>query len=217
MQAHKQNEFDPGRRPRASARAGEAASPATDEQLMTRLSQGDHDAMTELVKRYQKDIFRFCLHYVREAERARELAQETFIRVFTARERFDEARAFRPWILCIARNLCFNDLKRRRTFPMESIEEYASSAREESGDVLRSPEDAPDARLMAAERRALLTRAIAGLDEESREIVTLRFFERMQAKEIAEIVGGAEGAIRTRLHRILKGLRERYRRENEET
>jgi RNA polymerase sigma-70 factor, ECF subfamily len=182
----------------------------TDEELMARLCEGDRDALADLVLRYQNDIFRFCLHYLREVERAKELAQETFIRVYVARARFDGKRKFRPWVLCIARNLCLNDLKRKKTVPMESLEEYASTARVESGEVLRSLADSPDQHMMANERRELLEEALASLDEESREIVVLRFFQRMQARDIAEIVDSTEGAVRTRLHRILKTLRGKY-------
>ena len=57
---------------------------------------------------------------------------------------------------------------------------------------------------MTAERREVLKRALDSLDEESREIVVLRFFERMPARDIAGVVGSTEGAVRTRLHRILK-------------
>ncbi len=182
----------------------------TDEDLMAKLCEGDQEALGELVIRYQNDIFRFCLHYLREVEQAREIAQETFIRVFVARARFDGARKFRPWVLCIARNLCLNELKRKKTVPMESLEEYASSARAESGEMLRSGLDGPDSTVMASERREMLARVLDSLDEESREIVVLRFFQQMQAREIAEIIDSTEGAVRTRLHRILKSLRERY-------
>lgn len=182
----------------------------TDEELMEVLCQGNQEALAELVRRYQNDIFRFCLHYLRQAEWAKEVAQETFIRVFAARGRFDPARRFRPWVLCIARNLCLNELKRHRTVPMESLEEYASSARAQSGEVLKSAADGPDQKAMAAERHALLLEALDGLDQESREIVTLRFFEKMQARTIAEVIGSTEGAVRTRLHRILRSLHERF-------
>lgn len=177
---------------------------------MALLCQGAADALGDLVRRYQNDIFRFCLHYVRDVERAKEMAQETFIRVYVARARFDAQRKFRPWVLCIARNLCLNELKRKKAVPMESLEEYASTARGESGEVLQSPADGADQSLMSAERQEMLARALASLDEESREIVTLRFFERMPARDIAAIVGSTEGAVRTRLHRILKSLRDVY-------
>lgn len=182
----------------------------TDEELMAVLSEGEKDALADLVRRYQNDIFRFCLHYLKEVEQARELAQETFIRVYAARGRFDASRKFKPWVLCIARNLCLNELKRKKAVPMESLEEYASSAREDSGGIMPTAADNPDQELMAAERRQVLMEALDGLAPDAREIVMLRFFEQLQAKEIAEILDSTEGAIRTRLHRILKGLRAKY-------
>src|SRR3989304_1720024 len=120
---------------------------------MALLSGGQQEALGELVRRYQNDIFRFSVHYLRDVERAREMAQETFVRVYVARGRFDPNRKFRPWGLCIARNLCLNELKRKKAIPMESLEEYASTAREKSGGILRSPADGPDQELMLAERR----------------------------------------------------------------
>lgn len=187
-----------------------SAPERTDEELMAALDGGDQNALAELVHRYQSDIFRFSLHYVKDVERAKELAQETFIRVFVARGRFDPKRKFRPWVLCIARNLCLNDIKRKKTVAMESLEEFASSARDESGEVLRSASDGPDEQLMSLERRELVHAALASLDDEAREIVMLRFFEKMPAKEIAVVVGSTEGAVRTRLHRILRSLRDKY-------
>lgn len=180
----------------------------TDEQLMATLSQGDDLALAELVRRYQKDVFRFTLHYVRNVEQAKELSQETFLRVFTARDRFDVDRKFKPWLLCIARNLCLNDLKRKRAVPMESLETYASTARDSGGDLHQSAADGPAEILMAAERRDVLMTALDQLPEDAREIVMLRYFQKMQARDIAEVMNSTEGAIRTRLHRILKQMRD---------
>ena len=183
----------------------------TDEELMVALRKGDREALSELVRRYQNDIFRFCLHYLHDVEVAREMVQETFVRVYVARERFDEARRFRPWVLCIARNLSLNELKRKKSVHMESLEDYASTARDSDGVLQRSTEGTPDQELMGQERRDALERLLATLDTESREIVMLRFFRKMSARDIAEIVGSTEGAVRTRLHRILKSLREKSR------
>jgi RNA polymerase sigma-70 factor, ECF subfamily len=183
---------------------------------MALLRQGEQSALADLVQRYQADIFRFSLHYLRDVERAKEMAQETFIRVYVARARFDETRRFRPWVLCIARNLCLNELKRKKAVPMESLEEYASTARVESGAVMRSGADGPDQELMAAERRAALLEALDSLEEQAREIVVLRYFQRMSAREIADIVGSTEGAVRTRLHRVLRSLRTRFTEDRED-
>lgn len=179
----------------------------TDEALMGALRDGDTDALGVLVTRYQKDIYRFTLHYLRNPEVAKEISQETFIRVFTARDRFDVDRRFKPWLLCIARNLCLNEIKRKRTVGMESLETYASTAREDSGALHQSPEDGPVETLIAEERRTALMAALDTLPDDAREIVMMRYFQKMQARDIAEVIDSTEGAVRTRLHRILKQLR----------
>lgn len=185
-----------------------AAEPQTDEYLMHQLSLGHENALADLVRRYQNDVFRFCLHYLKNVDIAKEMAQETFLRIYAARDRFDIERKFKPWMLCIARNLCLNELKRKKAVQMETLEEYASSSREESGEMLHSAADGPAEKLMAQERAQALQAALGELPEDAREIVVLRYFERMSAREIAEIVDSTEGAIRTRLHRVLRQLRE---------
>lgn len=185
-------------------------STETDEQLMEALDAGDDQALAELVERYQNDIFRFCLHYLKNIEIAKEMAQETFLRIYTARSRFEVSRKFKPWMLCIARNLCLNELKRRKMVQMETLEEYASSAREESGEILKAPEDSPYELLLTQERHRYLFDVLDALSEESREIVVLRYFQKLSAREIADIVDSTEGAVRTRLHRILKQMRDGF-------
>jgi RNA polymerase sigma-70 factor (ECF subfamily) len=185
----------------------EAVESANDEHLMALLCDGRDQALAELVGRYQNDVFRFCLHYLKDVEVAREMAQETFLRVYGARERFDTSRKFKPWMLCIARNLCLNELKRKKTVLMETLEEYVSTAREDSGEVLRHPADGADEFLMSEERRTALLQALDTLPGDAREIVVLRYFEQLSAREIAEVVDSTEGAVRTRLHRTLKQMR----------
>lgn len=187
-----------------------SVSNETDEQLMEALDAGDDQALAELVERYQNDIFRFCLHYLKNIELAREMAQETFLRIYTARSRFEVTRKFKPWMLCIARNLCLNELKRRKMVQMEALEDYASSAREESGEILRDPDDSPYELLLTQERHRYLLEVLDGLPAEAREIVVLRYFQKLSAREIAEIVDSTEGAVRTRLHRILKQMRDGF-------
>ncbi len=180
---------------------------ANDEHLMHLLCRGTDEALAELVRRYQNDVFRFSLYYVKNVEVAKEMAQETFLRIYSARDRFDTERSFKPWMLCITRNLCLNELKRKKTVLMETLEEYASEAREDSGEILRwDATDASEA-LMADERRGALLEALNKLSRDAREMVMLRYFELLSAREIAEIMDSTEGAVRTRIHRTLRQLR----------
>ena len=184
----------------------------TDEAAMAALADGNADGLDVLMERYQQDIFRFCLHYLKDVERARDLTQDTFLRVYKARGRFDDSRSFRPWILCIARNLCLNEIKRKKTVVMESLEHVSAQGTNEFQDATETPDGAAE----SSERLALLDKALDALPAESREIVVLRYFQRMSARDIAEIVGSTEGAVRTRLHRILAGLRKEYETEAQE-
>lgn len=180
----------------------------TDEQLMGLLCEGREEALAELVKRYQNDLFRFCLHYLRNTEIALEKAQETYLRIYAARDRFDQGRAFKPWMLCIARNLCLNELKRKKAVQMESLEAYASASRESNGELLPSASDGPAEWLLADERRRAVMEVLGQLPEETRELIVMRYFEQMSARDIADIVETTEGAVRTRLHRALNQLRD---------
>lgn len=179
----------------------------TDEELMT-LVRGDHDpALGELVRRHQNDIFRFCAFYLRNADAALDKTQETFIRLYVARERFDTERKFKPWAMCIARNLCLNELQRRKTVRMESLESYASTSRDEAGGLDRFAVDGPSGVMETNERHAALMGALNELNEDARELLMMRYFEQMSARDIAEVVDSTEGAVRTRLHRALNQLR----------
>ncbi len=180
----------------------------TDEQLMVLLCEGDDEALAQIVRRYQNDVFRFCLHYLGDLERAREIAQETFLRVFTARDRFDATRSFRPWMLCIARNMCLNVIKRNKVVPMESLEglEQASAAATPSW---APATEHPLEGVLADERHRMLFHLVNELPSESRELLMMRYFEQLSAREMAEALETTEGAVRTRTHRALNQLRER--------
>ena len=181
----------------------------SDEQLMAMLKKGEENALVVVIERYQNDVFRFCLHYLKEVESSREMTQETFLRVFSARDRFDVERKFKPWMLCIARNLCFNELKRKKTVCMESLEEHASAARENDGNLSQSEDNNPDEIMMEQEKREALLKVVESLPEDAQELIKLRYFEKLSSREIAEIVESTEGAVRTRLHRILKQMKDR--------
>ena len=179
----------------------------SDEKLMELLRDGDKNALVHLVERYQNDVFRFCLHYLGDMESARETAQETFLRVYTARDRFDVTRVFRPWMLCIARNMCLNILKRRKVVPMDSLEELETGENGSPRYSMHAATEHPLESILSDERRRILLNIVNGLAPEVREVLMMRYFEQMSSREIAEVLETTEGAVRTRLHRALNQLR----------
>ncbi len=185
----------------------------SDEALMSLLVRGEEMALTELVQRYQNELFRFCYHYLRDIEMAKEAVQEVFLRLYIARDRYDTEKNLKPWILCIARNLCLNELKRQKLVHFETFEGYIENQHRENkeeNEGIDAPKTlTPFEQLVINEKQKVLWEELNNLPEDAREIVVLRYFERLHAKEIAEIMGSTEGAIRTRLHRVLRYLKER--------
>jgi len=181
----------------------------SDEELMQFLQEGQNDALATLVKRYQNDLYYFCLHYMRNVELAKEATQDTYLRIFRARARFDATKNYKTWMLCIARNVCLTALTRKHhTTQIDALEDMVA-AHDNGNESFHASTAGPDDALMTVERHGALMAALDMLPPDSREIIVLRYFERMSAREIAEIVDCSEGAIRTRLHRILKQLREK--------
>ena len=96
---------------------------------------------------------------------------------------------------------------------MQSLEEYTKQSGDEQRETLGSQNASPAQEAMDEERRAWLMAALDSLPEKTQELIVLRYFERLSAREIAEIVQSTEGAVRTKLHRIMTNLRETYEQE----
>lgn len=185
----------------------------SDEALMTLLVRGEETAFVELIQRFQNDVFRFCFHYLRDVELAKEAVQEVFLRLYIAKDRFDTNKKLKPWLFCIARNLCLNEIKRQKLVWFESFDDNIDKNHKEKEETQNEFQPArnetPFEKLIVKEKHRMLWNAINELPDEARELVVLRYFEKLQVRDIAEILGTTEGAVRTRLHRILRYLKDK--------
>jgi RNA polymerase sigma-70 factor, ECF subfamily len=175
---------------------GESVSAASDSDdlraeldLARRARRGDAAAFDELVRRFQRPVFRFCWRLVRSAD-AEDLAQETFVRAFVHFERFDPDRPLLPWLIAIARRLCLDLLRRRAvavripTMPIDTV-------------TIPGPEVETSIR----EQLRHLDRALADLDEGPREAIILFHIEQMSYRDIAAALEVPMGTVMTWLHR----------------
>src|ERR1700732_1593270 len=94
---------------------------------MVRLREGDDLALNELMERWQKPLHSFILRYVGNYEDSIELAQETFVRVYHHRSRFNFKSKFSPWLRTIATNLCRHQARWRKRHPTLSLNDTAGS------------------------------------------------------------------------------------------
>lgn len=166
------------------SRVGEA-------RLVEDARRGDRDAFGELVLRYEQRLIRVILRFVRDDELARDLAQETFLRVYERLAQFDPSRRFGPWLFRIGVNLTLDHLrkrKRRGRFALFS-ESPASKQPDPPTPDPRSHRD------LSQEVQAVLEQ----LPEKYRSVLVLRDLENFSTSEIAAILNRKEATIRWRL------------------
>lgn len=178
--------------------ADEVVLSGEDTRLMNRVRTGDEAALGELMARWERPVKAVIGRLVFNAREAEDLAQETFVRLWQQRARFQEGAAFRPWVLAIAVNLARNRLRWWRRRPEIALEEWTET-----------PGGAQDGAIAAerAERAHAVQTAIADLPTDLREALILSEYEQLSHAEIAAIVGTTPKAIESRLSRARAKLR----------
>jgi RNA polymerase sigma factor (sigma-70 family) len=173
-------------------------TPDDDTELMRRVQSGDELAFGTLMSRWERPVKSVIARLILNAREAEDLAQETFVRVWQQRERFNPIAAFRPWIFAIAVNLARNRLRWWRSRPEIALDEWTEPAGETTagGDAM-----------IRAERAAAVRDAIAALPPEMREALILSEYEHLSHAEIAAAVGATTKAVETRLARARERLR----------
>lgn len=173
------------------------------DQLLRGFKKGDRDAFAELARRYQGSVFRFTCAMLRDREDAREVTQETLLRAWSQRWRYDIGRPFEGWLFGIAANLSRDLLRQRRR---SWLGLHAMAARP-AGIGTGPAEAPPDRGLVQTELRAALEAAIGALPSEYRSVLLLREVEGLSYAEIAEVLGCSVGTVRSRLSRARQGAR----------
>jgi RNA polymerase sigma-70 factor (ECF subfamily) len=178
-----------------------------DQALLDAARGGDRAALEAFVERHQARVLRFGLKMCRDAEDARDVAQETLLAAARGIARFRNASSPSTWLYTIARSFCIKKRRRSRFAPaaLVSLDAEGRKAAADVPDLRRDPEQELDDRRLAA----ALDAAISALDPKYREILVLRDVEGMAATEVAEVTGLRVEAVKSRLHRARLRVRER--------
>ncbi|HOB99799.1 MAG TPA: sigma-70 family RNA polymerase sigma factor [Verrucomicrobiota bacterium] len=181
---------------------------ALDRDDMARLKAGQDAALSSLMERHAAAVFRFLYRMLGDEEDARDLAQETFARVYRSRESFRPEHAFGNWLLTIAGNLARNRMRWRIRHPTVPLEPADESANSSLHDVLPADTPPPDCELQAEERNAAVRHAVWQLPEDLREAIVLCEWQDLAVAEAARIIGTTPKAVESRLYRARRLLRE---------
>lgn len=183
-----------------------------DHALLEATRTGDELAFQELVRRYRNPITNFVYRMLNDYDRAVDIAQETFVRVYMSAERYQANYSFSTYIYRIASNLAITDLrqrKRRRLIPLPFFSDKEGEEMEiELPDERQTRAD--DA-LIEEERRQAIARAIASLPEKYRAAVVLRDIEGKSYEEIGAVLGLSDGTVKSRINRARNLLKEKLK------
>jgi RNA polymerase sigma-70 factor (ECF subfamily) len=174
--------------------------------LLERCRRGDDLAWEALVRLYQSRVYAVALHYMRNAEEARDVAQDIFVRIYQRLGTFRGDQAFLPWMLRLARNVCIDALRRRKARP-----DRAEAALEDAGQLAAqgpTPEEMSEAR----SARDLLYRAMDRMSEADREVLMLKDIQGLMIEEIAGLLAVPTGTVKSRCNRARLELAARVRR-----
>jgi RNA polymerase sigma-70 factor (ECF subfamily) len=176
---------------------------------MVRLIAGDDLALNELMERWQKPLLSFILRYVGNYADSIELAQETFVRVYHHRSRFNFKSKFSTWLLTIATNLCKHHARWRKRHPTISLDDTVGGDEMFEEYLSIASEEIPSALAGRSELGRLVKEEIEKLPHDLKTAVLLFAYDDLSYAEIGVILGCTPKAVETRLYRVRKLLAKR--------
>ena len=183
----------------------------TDQDVVTLALKGRESAYRELLRRYERPVLSLIHRMVRDRELAEDLAQDTFVKVLNALDRYRPEFKFSSWIFKIAHNTALDSLRKRElpTLSLDGAPDAVSAeAQEATRPIVASEELSPAEFAAGRELGAHIEAAIATLRPEYATAVTLYHMEGFAYEEIAETMGLPLGTVKTFIHRARRELRE---------
>ena len=173
-----------------------------DSSVVNAFLAGEKRAFQELVERYQVRLLNFVYRTIGDRERAEDLVQEVFIRVYRHLHRFDRTKKFSTWIYTIASNLAKNELRNRSRNPLVFFQAIKKTWQDEDRPLqFEDSSSRPDDLYRKRHLRELVEASVEQLPEHHRQVFVLRELEGKSYEEIAEITECNLGTVKSRLNR----------------
>lgn len=176
-----------------------------EETLIQRAQKGDVAAFNRLVVQYQELVFNVAYRIMGDPAVAEDVAQETFIAAYQSLRSF-RGGSFKSWLMRVATNRCYDELRRRKRRPQTSLDEIMDE--NESFAFLRSPNDSPETHRQRVELALAIEQCLKSLPDDQRIVTVLGDVEGYDYNEIATITKTSLGTVKSRLSRARAKLRE---------
>ena len=178
-----------------------------DAQDMARLIAGHDAALNDLMERHAQRLFHYLLRSLQDESDAADLAQETFVKLYQSRAKFDTRQNFSTWLYAIASNLVRDRYRWRSRHPQVSLNAENPATGIDFRETLPEQKPSPSETVQAEERADAVRRAVAALPEELRVPLILAEYEERSQAEIGEILKCSAKAVETRIYRARQQLR----------
>lgn len=166
----------------------------SDDELINKIKGGDEAAAKELIDRYYAAILRYCGWHCAVPEKAEDLTQETFFKLFQSLPRYKGRNKFKAYLYTIANRLCIDESRKKPFYSLEDAEEIANGRNE----------------IVQAEQREEIRRLLGVLSEEQREAVILRFGQELGFSEIAKVMGCSMRTAQSRVRNALQLMKKEF-------
>lgn len=167
---------------------------------MIKVKEGELDQLGLLFERYHRLLFSFFYNRSQNVSLSEDLVQNVFVRILKYRHNFRGDGEFKSWIFHIARNVHYDYQRKRRISPAGQLEEWEGEIRDDSNSQCE--------KIIQREEMDQLKAALQQLDPDKREVIVLAKLKGMPYKEIGRLLGCSEGAVKVRVFRALKTLKE---------
>ena len=175
---------------------------ARDEaQMITSILAGDKEQFHELIRPYERSVYKMALSFMRNEPDAEDVAQEAFLKAFRKLADFRGQAKFSTWLISITLNEARGRLRRQAGVRMESLDESPEEGGHVSPALLRDWREVPSEALERQEVRQMLQDAIANLSPLYREVLLLRDVEEFSIQETATALALTTSTVKVRLHR----------------
>lgn len=167
----------------------------SDDELVEQIKSGDEQAAEELIKRHYTSILRYCKWHCSSVEKAEDLTQETFYKLFKNISDYKGKKKFKAYLYTIANRLCIDESRKPPFYLLEDEETFV----DECNEILR------------LEDKAEISYLLNMLSSEQREAIILRFGEQLEFHEIAKVMGCNMRTVQSRVRNGLKIMRKEQR------
>jgi RNA polymerase sigma-70 factor (ECF subfamily) len=180
----------------------------SDEELMMRCRNGDMSAFELLVMRYKDPILNFAYRSIGDYHRAEDLTQETFIRVFNYKNRYEPKCKFKNFIYLIAKNLCRNEIRNRNRRKTSFLEDLVPEDGDlDHLDLMKDVSHLPDELYEKKEQQHIIQQTLNRLPENQRVALTLVTYQNLRYDEIAEVLDCSVSAVKSLIHRARQNMK----------